>query len=140
MSIIEGCPMCRRWEDHSDLRIIELEHSFVVLNRDQYFPGYTLLFTKQHVTELFHLDRAVRAALMEEVSSVAKALHTLFQPDKINYELLGNMVPHIHWHLVPRFVKDPLWPRPIWSENHDEVLLSAEEYRQRTLAIRGTLS
>lgn len=140
MSIIEGCPMCRRWEDHSDLRIIELEHSFVVLNRDQYFPGYTLLFTKQHVTELFHLDRAVRAALMEEVSSIAKALHTLFQPDKINYELLGNMVPHIHWHLVPRFVKDPLWPRPIWSENHDEVLLSAEEYRQRTLAIRGTLS
>ena len=140
MSIVEGCSMCRRWEDHRDLRIIELEHSFVVLNRDQYFPGYTLLFTKQHVTELFHLDRAVRAALMEEVSSVAKALHTLFQPDKINYELLGNMVPHIHWHLVPRFVKDPLWPRPIWSENHDEVLLSADEYRQRTLAIRGTLS
>ena len=47
------CPMCRRWDDESDLRVSELEHSFVVLNRDQYFPGYTLLFTKRHVTELF---------------------------------------------------------------------------------------
>ena len=53
MSSVERCPMCRRWEDESDLRIVELEHSFVVLNRDQFFPGYTLLLTKRHVTELF---------------------------------------------------------------------------------------
>jgi diadenosine tetraphosphate (Ap4A) HIT family hydrolase len=131
--------MCCRWEDHSDLQIIELEHSFAVLNRDQYFPGYTLLFTRRHVTELFHLDQAVRAALMEEVSTVAKALHTLFQPDKINYELLGNMVPHIHWHLIPRFATDPLWPRPIWAESHDEIILTPAEYRQRIQAIRQVL-
>jgi diadenosine tetraphosphate (Ap4A) HIT family hydrolase len=140
MSFVEECPMCHHWEKQLDLRIVELEHSFVVLNRDQFFPGYTLLFTKQHVTELFHLDQTARAGLMEEVSTVAKALHTLFQPDKINYELLGNMVPHIHWHLVPRFAKDPLWPRPIWAENHTEVILSAEEYQQRILLIRQALS
>ena len=139
MSSVAGCPMCSRWEDHYELRIAELEHSFVVLNRDQFFPGYTLLFTKQHVTELFHLDHTVRAGLMEEVSTVAKALHALFQPDKINYELLGNMVPHMHWHLVPRFTTDPLWPRPIWAESHDEVTLSAEEYRRRILMIRQEL-
>ncbi|MDA8430269.1 MAG: HIT family protein [Geobacteraceae bacterium] len=139
MSFIEECPMCHRWEDHSNLRIAELEHSFVVLNRDQFFPGYTLLFTKRHVTELFHLDQTVRAALTEEVSSVAKALHTQFQPDKINYELLGNMVPHIHWHLVPRFATDPLWPRPIWAEHHDETLLSPEGYLQRIQLIRQAL-
>jgi diadenosine tetraphosphate (Ap4A) HIT family hydrolase len=132
--------MCSRWDDHSDLRIAELEHSYVVLNRDQYFPGYTLLFTKRHVTELFHLDQTVRAGLMEEVSIVAKALHTQFQPDKINYELLGNMVPHIHWHLVPRFASDPLWPRPIWAESHDEISLSPEDYQQRILNIRQALS
>ena len=73
MSPVDGCPMCRRWDDDFDLRVAELEHSFVVLNRDQYFPGYTLLFTKLHVTELFHLDRSVRSALMEEVSCVAEA-------------------------------------------------------------------
>ena len=133
------CPMCRRWDDDSDLRVAELEHSFVVLNRDQFFPGYTLLFTKQHVTELFHLDMAVRSGLMEEVSRVAEALFTLFQPDKMNYELLGNMVPHIHWHLVPRRSDEPLWPRPIWSEAHDELLLSPQAYRERIGLIRQVL-
>ena len=133
------CPMCRRWDDDCDLRVVELEHSFVVLNRDQYFPGYTLLFTRQHVTELFHLDRDVRSGLMEEVSRAAGALFTLFRPDKINYELLGNMVPHIHWHLVPRHASEPLWPRPIWSEPHDELLLSSEEYQERIRLIRQAL-
>ena len=139
MSPVDGCPMCRRWDDDSDLRVAELEHSFVVLNRDQYFPGYTLLFTKQHVTELFHLDPAVRSGLMEEVSRAAEALFTLFQPDKINYELLGNMVPHMHWHVVPRFTTDPLWPRPIWSEPHKPAELTAEAYAQRIATIRAEL-
>jgi diadenosine tetraphosphate (Ap4A) HIT family hydrolase len=133
------CPMCSRWNDHADLRIAEREHSFVILNRDQYFPGYTLLFTKEHVTELFHLDREVRVGLMEEVSCVAEALFTVFHPDKINYELLGNMVPHIHWHLVPRRSTEPLWPRPIWSEPHNELLLSPGEYRERIGLIRRAL-
>jgi diadenosine tetraphosphate (Ap4A) HIT family hydrolase len=133
------CPMCHRWAKDDDLRIVELEHSFVVLNRDQYFPGYTLLFTKGHVTELFHLDRAVRGGLMEEVSCVAGALFSVFQPDKINYELLGNMVPHIHWHLVPRHSREPIWPRPIWAEPHSELLLSPEGYRERIELIRQAL-
>ena len=134
------CPMCRRWDTDSDLRIIELPHSYVTLNRDQYFPGYTLLFTKAHVTELFHLDRDVRAAVMDEVSSVAQALYTLFSPAKINYELLGNMVPHIHWHIVPRFSSEPLWPRPIWAEPHNELLLPLDEYCQRIERIRSSIA
>jgi diadenosine tetraphosphate (Ap4A) HIT family hydrolase len=76
---------------------------------------------------------------MEEVSRVAEALFTLFQPDKINYELLGNMVPHIHWHLVPRRSDEPLWPRPIWSEPHNELLASPEEYRERIRLIRQAI-
>ena len=134
-----SCSMCSRWDDHADLRITELEHSYVTLNRDQFFPGYTLLFTKQHVTELFHLNRSVRAGLMEEVSCVAGALFSVFQPDKINYELLGNMVPHIHWHLVPRFSSETLWPRPIWAEAHEELLASPAEYQERINLIRRAL-
>ena len=133
------CPMCRRWEDDADLRIVELPHSYVILNRDQFFPGYTLLFTKDHVTELFHLDREVRTGLMEEVNLVAKAVYEVFSPAKINYELLGNMVPHIHWHIVPRFASEPLWPRPIWAEPHDELLLAPNEYKQHIERIRGAL-
>ncbi|MBI5484392.1 MAG: HIT family protein [Deltaproteobacteria bacterium] len=133
------CPMCRRWEEDADLRIAELEHSYVILNRDQFFPGYTLLFTKNHATELFHLDRDVRNGLMEEVSRVAKVLFDVFSPAKINYELLGNMVPHMHWHIVPRFSSEPLWPRPIWAEPHNELFLPPHEYKFRINRIRDAL-
>jgi diadenosine tetraphosphate (Ap4A) HIT family hydrolase len=134
-----NCPMCLRWEQESELRIAEMTHSYVTLNRDQFFPGYTLLFTKIHVTELFHLDQTIRAELTEEISRVAGALFSVFHPDKINYELLGNMVPHMHWHLVPRFSSEALWPRPIWSEPHNELLLSPAEYSQRIKLIREAL-
>ena len=134
-----SCPMCTKWHDDSDLRIAELEHCHVLLNRDQFFPGYCFVFTKDHVTELFLLEREVRAAVMEEVTSVAAALYRLFQPAKINYELLGNMVPHMHWHLVPRFTTDPLWPRPIWSEPHVEVYLTPADYAERIAKIRENL-
>jgi diadenosine tetraphosphate (Ap4A) HIT family hydrolase len=132
--------MCDRWQSDADLRIAELEHSYLILNRDQFFPGYCLLFTKQHQTELFLLETTVRQGLMEEVNRVAQALAACFQPDKLNYELLGNMVPHIHWHLVPRFSTDPLWPRPIWSEPHQEQHLTADQYRQRCDRIRLALA
>ena len=131
--------MCCKWQDDSDLRIAELEQCRVLLNRDQFFPGYTFVFTRDHVTELFHLEREVRQAVMDEVTAVAAALSSLYQPTKMNYELIGNMVPHMHWHLVPRFDSDPLWPRPIWSEPHAEVHLAPAGYAERIEAIRTTL-
>jgi len=136
---IPACQMCSRWDDDVDLRIKEFEYSYLVLNRDQFFPGYCLLFTKQHSTELFDLDLKTRQGMMEEVTRTAAALAAIFKPDKINYELLGNMVPHIHWHLVPRFSTEPLWPRPIWAEPHAETCLSKEGYRQRCEQIRQAL-
>lgn len=133
------CQMCTKWDDEPDLRITELEQCYVLLNRDQFFPGYTFVFTRDHVTELFHLDRETRIAAMEEVTAVAAALYTLFKPDKINYELLGNMVPHMHWHVVPRFCSDSLWPRPIWAESHEEAILSPEGYAERIELIRKAI-
>jgi diadenosine tetraphosphate (Ap4A) HIT family hydrolase len=131
--------MCTRWQDEPDLRIAEFEHCYVQLNRDQFFPGYVLVFSKDHVTELFHLSPATRGALIEEVNRVAEALYHAYTPTKINYELLGNMVPHMHWHLIPRFTNDPLWPRPIWSEPHQEQQLSAPEYQETIMQIQGAL-
>ncbi len=132
----DACSFCSRWNNESSLRIAELDQSYLILNRDQFFPGYCLLFAKQHVTELFHLDKIVRQGMIEEVSQVAAVLNSLFKPDKINYELLGNMVPHIHWHLVPRFSTELLWPRPIWSEPHEELYLTDAEYQCRCNLIR----
>lgn len=133
------CPMCTKWHDEPDLRIAELAHCQVMLNRDQFFPGYCFVFTKRHVTELFHLDKAERDTVMAEVSSVAAALYRVFAPAKINYELLGNMVPHMHWHVVPRFTSDPLWPRPIWSEPHEPAILQTVDCAERIILIRNEL-
>jgi len=134
-----NCPMCSRWRDDAEMRIAELDHCYVLLNRDQFFPGYTLVFAREHVTELFHLDPVVRRGVMEEVSRVAAALDRVYRPAKMNYELLGNMVPHMHWHLVPRFATDSLWPRPIWSEPHEERRLSPDAYREAIRKIREGL-
>lgn len=135
-----NCIMCTRWQDQPQLRIAEFAHCYAMLNADQFFPGYTLLFTKRHVTELFHLPAAVRAEIMEEVSRMAAALAAVYRPAKMNYELLGNMVPHMHWHLVPRQTADPLWPRPIWSEPHEELRLAPEQYRLSIDRIRAALA
>jgi diadenosine tetraphosphate (Ap4A) HIT family hydrolase len=133
------CPMCTKWLDEPEFRVAELEMTRVILNRDQFFSGYCFVVARDHVTELFHLDQKQRASLMEEVSAVAAALAKAFNPDKVNYELLGNMVPHMHWHLVPRFRTDPLWPRPLWAEPHEELLLTAGEYAQRIADINAFL-
>jgi diadenosine tetraphosphate (Ap4A) HIT family hydrolase len=131
--------MCTKWDAEPELRIAELKQCYVLLNRDQFFPGYTFVISKEHVTELFHLDREARATVIEEVASTAAALYKLFKPDKINYELLGNMVPHMHWHLAPRFRTDRLWPRPIWAEPHEEVVLSPAEYAERIELIKKAI-
>jgi diadenosine tetraphosphate (Ap4A) HIT family hydrolase len=136
---MNSCQMCKKWDVEPELRIVELQQSYVFLNRDQFFPGYTFVVAKEHITELFHLDREARATVIEEVAATAAALYKLFKPDKINYELLGNMVPHMHWHLVPRFRTDLLWPRPIWAEPHDEVVLSPAEYAERIELIKKAI-
>lgn len=133
---MQPCQMCTKWDAEPDLRIAELDQCYVLLNRDQFFPGYTFVFTRDHVTELFHLDRPTRLSVLEEVNLVAASLYNLLKPVKMNYELLGNMVPHMHWHLVPRFTSDPLWPRPIWSEPHEPVSLTPEGYAERVALIK----
>ncbi|MBJ6749045.1 HIT family protein [Geomonas anaerohicana] len=136
---MNSCPICTKWQDDVDQRVIELEHTMVSLNRDQFFAGYCFVYTKDHVTELFHLSETVRNGVMAEVCAVAEALYNAFSPDKINYELLGNMAPHMHWHVVPRRSSDALWPRPHWSEPHQELILKSEEYLARTELIRTHL-
>ena len=131
--------MCTKWHDEPYLRVAELDRTYVLLNRDQFFPGYCFVVAKDHVTELFHLHPAERATVMEEVNAVAAAVAAVFKPDKVNYELLGNMVPHMHWHVVPRFRTDPLWPRPIWSEPREEVILTAAEYAEQIRLINSAL-
>ena len=93
------------------------------LHDDQFFPGWTVLVLKRHATELFHLSRDERSRLIDEVSGVAALLAQEWQAVKINYELLGNQLPHIHWHLIPRLPRDPAPLEPVWRIAHEPVRL-----------------
>jgi len=86
--------------------IMELETGYVVLGWYQRFKGYTVFNCKEHGPELHNLERNFKIKHLEEMSMVAEAVNNLFKPDKMNYELLGNGCPHIHWHLYPRVKGD----------------------------------
>ena len=96
----EECRACLRDWPPADDFIADCGPAKAYLHDDQFFPGWTLLILKRHATELYELDRAERAALIEAVTDVSRALAAVYDAVKMNYELLGNLLPHIHWHLV----------------------------------------
>jgi len=136
-----ACVMCSRYGGSGgELHVADLDLSRVFLHEDQFFPGYVLLVLRRHVTELYDLPAPERATLMEEVSRVAQALARVFRPVKMNYELLGNLVPHIHWHLVPRLATDPGLRAPIWTVEHRPAPLAPAAARERIETIRRALA
>lgn len=87
--------------------VAETNTGYVVLGDYQFFRGYTLLLHKHHVLELHELVPSVRQRFLYEMSLVAEAVFHAFRPRKLNYELLGNAEPHLHWHIFPRHFDDP---------------------------------
>lgn len=102
----------------------DLGLSKAYLHEDQFFPGWTVLVFHRHVTELFQLAPPERVQLIEEVSRVAGVLSEIYHAKKINYELLGNQLPHIHWHVIPRLPDDPAPLEPVWRVPHPPVQLT----------------
>lgn len=88
----------------------------VVLVADPDYPGLCRVIVNRHVKEMSDLDRMSRQQLMRVVFAVEQALRELLRPDKINLASLGNKVPHLHWHVVPRFADDRHFPGSVWSE------------------------
>jgi diadenosine tetraphosphate (Ap4A) HIT family hydrolase len=122
----EPCKACvGTWPDR-DRFIADCGLTQAYLHDDQFFPGWTVLVLKRHATELFHLSRDERSRLIEEVSEVAAVLAHTWQAVKINYELLGNQLPHIHWHLIPRRPDDPAPLEPVWRIAHEPVRLEPD--------------
>ncbi|MFN3716040.1 MAG: HIT family protein [Thiobacillus sp.] len=79
------------------------------------YPGFCRVILNRHVAEMTDLLPAQRSRLMMVVMEVEQVLRELMQPDKINLASLGNVVPHLHWHVIPRFVDDPHFPNPVWG-------------------------
>ena len=90
--------------------------------------------------ELLEPDEYLR--LSSDLAAAARAIVVAMKPDRMNYASLGNVVPHVHWHLVPRYREDPRWGSPIYTTDLDDMprtALSEHEYRDIADRIRAQL-
>ena len=88
----------------------------VVLVEDCDYPGFCRVILNRHASEMTDLDPKARQQLMDVVFAAERALRQTVQPAKINLASLGNMTPHLHWHVIPRFADDKHFPGSVWSE------------------------
>ena len=82
------------------------------------YPGFLRVVVNRHVKEM--TDLAEREQLMRVVFACESALRTLYRPDKVNLASLGNVVPHVHWHVIARFADDAHFPDAIWANPRRE--------------------
>ncbi len=85
---------------------------------DPAYPGFCRVIWNAHVREMTDLEASERHELMRVVFAVEDVVRRLFAPDKINLASFGNMVPHVHWHIIPRWADDRHFPEPIWGNVH----------------------
>lgn len=106
----------------------------VVLVDDPQYPGFCRVILNRHAKEMTDLAASERLQLMAIVFAVESTVRLVVKPDKINLASLGNAVPHLHWHIIPRFVNDPHFPNSIWGEvNRNGKKQSADLERLRKL-------
>ncbi len=88
----------------------------VVLADDAQYPGFCRIIWTAHVQEMTDLSASERDYLMQAVWLLESAVRVIMQPDKINVASLGNVVPHLHWHVIPRYRDDAHFPAPVWAQ------------------------
>lgn len=88
----------------------------MVLADEPDYPGFLRVILNTHVKEMTDLPANDQQALMRVVFAAEAAMREVLAPDKINLASLGNVVPHLHWHVIPRFGDDPHFPNPVWGE------------------------
>jgi diadenosine tetraphosphate (Ap4A) HIT family hydrolase len=138
-----SCPACERLErirSGSDpFFLAELRESFALLHKHQPLPGWCTLWLKDHHEQLGLLPRQRQARLAEDVADVAAAMHRALPGlRRINYECLGNVVAHVHWHLIPRYDR-PLDPDPgatVWVRPGAEIECGVEDALRDNLVSR----
>lgn len=112
MTNVNVCPLCQSsgeqvlWRD-TVLRVIRVD--------DPDYPAFCRVILNRHVKEMTDLPADERQRFMQAVYAVETALRELLAPDKINLASLGNQVPHLHWHVIPRFADDRHFPDPVWA-------------------------
>ncbi|MBB5392244.1 diadenosine tetraphosphate (Ap4A) HIT family hydrolase [Herbaspirillum sp. SJZ130] len=117
----------------------------VVLVDEAGYPGFCRVIWNGHVKEMTDLAPAERTRLADAVWAVEAALREVMQPEKVNLATLGNMTPHVHWHVIPRYLDDQHFPTPVWATARREADQPSLEARRAKLpqlreAIRQQLS
>ena len=110
----------------------------VVLVDERGYPGFCRVIWNAHVAEMTDLAESEREHLMRVVFAVESGLRELLNPRKINLASLGNMTPHLHWHVIPRFANDPHFPQPVWGQQQREP--RAETAHELYARLRATLA
>ena len=107
-----GCELCHLtvpavWQD---------EKLSVILVDDAAYPGFCRVIWRAHVREMSDLTQDERLLLNDAVHRVEEAVREVMQPLKVNVASLGNVVPHLHWHIIPRYADDAHFPAPVWAQ------------------------
>jgi diadenosine tetraphosphate (Ap4A) HIT family hydrolase len=107
-----ACALCEEvggeviWQDDF-CRVLDVD--------DPDYPGFCRVVLNRHAQEMTDLDASERSRLMAVVWAVEGALREVLRPAKVNLASLGNVVPHLHWHVIPRFADDRHFPNPVWG-------------------------
>jgi diadenosine tetraphosphate (Ap4A) HIT family hydrolase len=139
------CPMCAEGrtdvDSNENRRFFNGAHTDAYLHRDAPAAGYsTVRWRGRHVADISEMTDDERASFWNEVALVARAITEVFQPCHLNYDALGNEVPHVHVHIVPRYLDDssPNMPLKPWNPQRiDDTELTQQAEALRT-ALRRT--
>ncbi len=112
-----SCPLCPGPSpEASSLPVLWRDETLrIVPAGEPDYPGFLRVIWRDHVREMTDLDAGSRVRCMAVVWAAEQALRDVMQPVKINVASLGNQVPHLHWHVIPRFTDDPHFPDPVWA-------------------------
>ena len=132
------CPMCL---DGGEIDLVAvLPSGRVHLQNDADYRGYCIMVFRRHAVELHDLTEAERAQWIEDISRIGRAVSELCEPAKLNVSMLGNMMPHLHCHIMPRYPEDPDWGHPpAYRRPAERRQLPPEEYESLRGAIGDAL-
>ncbi len=112
MGAVPGCELCEQ-----DGGLLVTRHACwrVIRAQDADHPAFYRVIWQAHVAEWTDLSTDDRAQMMRVVETVETVLRQVLRPTKVNLASLGNVVPHLHWHVIARFDWDARWPAPVWA-------------------------
>ena len=132
----QDCPLCT--STGGELVWQDADHRVILADEPRH-PGFCRVIWAAHVREMSDLPEADAARLMSTVLAVERVLRERLAPDKVNLASLGNVVPHLHWHVIPRWHDDSHFPDPVWAPQRREPPARAIDRPGLVEALRAVL-